>query len=260
MITTPVISQCSCGKVERMPSILVTAHQPCYLPWVGYFAKAARSNVLVVLDDVAFSKGDWAARNKIRTATGWTWLSVPVLTSGRLGQKLHDVEIDATKHWALKHWKAIEANYGRAPYYAIHRPFFEDTFHREWKMLIDLDMHLVRYLLSQLDISTPVVRASESARVTSTSSQRLIDITRMMGGDAFVFGGEGEDYADVTAFRRAGITPIFQRYRHPVYQQAFPGFEPFMSVIDLLFNHGPRAKDILLAEQDPLLTTAGETA
>jgi hypothetical protein len=49
-----------------------------------------------------------------------------------------------------------------------------------------------------------------------------------------------------------GITMEFHDYRHPRYHQQFNhyaqlvgGFIPYLSVIDLLFNHGPESLDIL---------------
>jgi hypothetical protein len=54
---------------------------------------------------------------------------------------------------------------------------------------------------------------------------------------------------DIDRYERNGIKVLFQEYHHPVYEQKFGAFEPFMSVLDLLFNHGPESLGILRGKE-----------
>ena len=70
-----------------------------------------------------------------------------------------------------------------------------------------------------------------------------------MGAKALLFGALGREYADLETFTQAGIAPLFQEYQHPTYWQL--GRRPFdanMSAVDLLFNHGPKSKTMLTAD------------
>ena len=57
----------------------VTIHQPEYLPYLGFFDRIAKSDVFVILDNAQFQKGGFINRNKINTATGWQWITVPLI-------------------------------------------------------------------------------------------------------------------------------------------------------------------------------------
>ena len=69
--------------------MIVAIHQPQYLPWLGYFDKIDKADIFVLLDDVQYKKNEWQNRNKILTATGWQWLTVPVKYN--FGQKINEV-------------------------------------------------------------------------------------------------------------------------------------------------------------------------
>ena len=70
----------------------LAAHQPQYLPWLGYFHKMDGADLFVLLDTVQYKKNEWQNRNRIRTATGWQWLTVPV--HHRFPMRLDEVRLD----------------------------------------------------------------------------------------------------------------------------------------------------------------------
>ncbi len=84
-------------------SRVLAAHQPNYMPWLGLFYKLGQADVWVVGDDVQYTRHGLINRNRIRTATGWQWLTVPVLTRGRGLQSICDVLMDTTQTWQRKH-------------------------------------------------------------------------------------------------------------------------------------------------------------
>lgn len=225
--------------------MIVSINQPAYLPWLGYFDRIARSDVHVVLDHAQFEKNSMVNRNKIRTPQGWAWLTVPLLTKGRFGDLAIDgVEINPATPWARKHRAALQANYARTPHFADHAAFFDAVWSRDWPRLAPLLEEITSYLLTCFSIETPIVRSSALA-LTGRKSDLVLEIVRSLGGTTYVSGPFGRDYLDLGAFKEAGIDVLFHDYVHPTYAQAFDGFEPYMSAVDLLFNHGLEARALL---------------
>ncbi|MGB2961856.1 MAG: WbqC family protein [Candidatus Omnitrophota bacterium] len=220
----------------------VAIHQPQYLPWLGFFDKMDRADVFVLLDDVQYKKNEWQNRNKIRNVEGWQWLTVPVLHE--FGQKISEVKIDNEKNWKDKHLKSLELNYSRAPYFEKHFSFFRESFSREWGSLADLNVHFIRFLKNTLGIKTEIL-VSSALGIKSEKTERLVEICMFLKADTYLSGAGGTDYLDEGRFYQSGIELEFQGYFHPEYKQVFEGFYPYMSVVDLLFNHGDNSLNII---------------
>lgn len=228
--------------------MIVSINQPAYLPWLGYFERIARSDVHIVLDHVQFEKNSFVNRNRIRTADGWQWLTVPVRTKGRFGElEINQLEVDGAAPWSAKHWRALEQHYRRAPYFADHSGFFADVYAREWSRLAPLMQIITEYLLDAFSIRTRCILSSESP-VRTRKSQLVLDLCAWVGASHYLSGALGRDYLDEAAFQAAGIAVTYQDFAHPTYAQVGPGFEPYMGAIDLLFNCGPESRVILLGE------------
>jgi len=223
--------------------MIVSIHQPQYLPWLGYFDKIDRADVFVLLDNVQFKKNEWQNRNRIKTAQGPQWLTVPVLY--RFPQLICEVGVNNKERWQHKQRQAILSNYRKASCWPLLGPFFEEIFTREWNTIGELNIHVVQALAALLGIVTPIHVASELPPFPENPDERLIAITRHFGADAYLAGSGGHDYMDMGKYNTAGIKVIFQEYAHPVYGQMFGEFEPFMSVVDLIFNHGAESIEII---------------
>jgi hypothetical protein len=216
-------------------SCVVSIHQPAYLPWLGYFDKIKRSDKFIYLDTVQFQKNSFQNRNKIRTPQGSIWLTVPVRTSGALyDTALKDLPIDNATAWQRKHLGGIQGNYARARSFDIVIEHLRPFYLRDWDRLSGLCFEMLSLFLRLLDIATPVVKASDLPPTAARKSDLVLDLCRRAGATHYLSGSLGRDYLDVAAFSAAGISVEFQDYAHPTYTQAFPGFLPFMGVIDLL--------------------------
>lgn len=225
----------------------LAAHQPNYLPYLGFFHKIYLSDIFVILDTAQFVKSGpfaWMNRNKIRTKDGWIWLTVPVLTKGRFPVSLYDAEIDNETDWREKHWRSIYQNYHKAPYFKQHSDFFEGIYKKEWRRLKDICEEIIFYLMRELNINKKTVRASE-LKIESKGSQLLVDLCRSLGADTYIFGKHGEEYQDPEIFEQNNIKLMPQNFKHPVYRQLYEPFIECMSAIDLLLNHGRDSLDIL---------------
>lgn len=228
--------------------MLVSINQPAYLPWLGYFARIATSDVHVVLDHVQFEKNSFTNRNKVRTGKTATWLTVPVKTRGKFGAlPINTLEIDANQtKWRRKHWATLQQNYQKAPFWADHAPFLEHLYAQDWRSLARLCRAFDTYFLETLQINTHLVYSSQ-LDLTSTKSDLILDICKAVGAEHYLSGALGRDYLDQSKFETEGVQVSYQDYNHPVYTQlTHQDFMPYMSLIDLLVNHGPESRPILL--------------
>lgn len=221
--------------------------QPGYLPWMGFFEQLYRSDAFVLYDDVQYDKNGWRNRNRIKTAHGPLWLTVPVLTRGRPSQKINEAMIDPKENWPKKHLKALEVNYGPAPHFKDYFPAFESILSKKWERLADLCVGLIKKIGELLEIRTPLFRSSELG-IPGEREERLIKICQKFGARIFYEGEAGKNYIDTEKFKKQGVQVQFQEYRHPVYPQLHGEFISHLSIVDLLFNHGPESLKILTGE------------
>ena len=227
--------------------------QPSYLPWLGFLDQMAQSDVFVLYDDVQFSKGAWQNRNRIKTANGVQWLTVPVLTGGRERQLIKDVEIDNHTDWRKAHLKSITQNYSKAPFFNEYIGLFENVYSSEWMKLIDLCVRLIMDIKSTLGVAAQVRLSSSIERNTADRVSRLIEICKTFRADEFIEGSAGKDYlegAGEREFEQSGIKLIYHDYQHPAYPQLYGEFASNLSIIDLLFNNGRKSLDILTNKKE----------
>jgi len=230
--------------------VIVSINQPAYLPWLGYFDRIGRSDLHIVLDHVQFEKNSFTNRNKVRTAQGWTWLTVPVLTKGKFGDlAINALETNTAIPWPRKHWDGLRFSYSKAPHFGAHAAYFETSYAKDWPHLGGLLRDHMRYLLDALGIGTDIVFSSEM-NVSGVKQDLVLNLCREVGATTYISGPLGRDYLEPAPFAQAGITLRFHDYQHPEYKQAYPGFEPYMAAVDLLFNHGPKSLEILRQGQE----------
>jgi WbqC-like protein family. len=228
--------------------VIISVHQPQYLPWLGYFHKIDKSDCFVFLDTVQYKTREFINRNKIRTRDSWIWLTVPVKTSTGSRQKMSDVLVDNEQNWAQEHKRSLEVWYAGAPFFNNYFPFFETLYAQPWDRLIDLNVAIIRYVLQQLGVDTPIYFESELG-TTEKSTARIIEICRKLNADTYLSGTGGKQYLQEELFKEAGMRLRYQEFHHPQYRQktasSVERFEPCMSIVDLLFNEGPRSIDVL---------------
>ena len=218
----------------------VSIHQPQYLPYLGFFHKLAHSDIHVFLDTVQLHRRGLQHRNKIKSSTGWQWLTVPISSGSR--EILSDVKISSTEPWADKHRRAIQLNYARAPYFDALGDDLLGLLQTSWGMLAELNEALIRSVMGVVGIGTSLVRASELG-VEGSSTQLLVAVSREVGADRYLSGPGGRNYIEPALFEDAGIDIAWQEFEYPSYDQVFPsaGFIPHLSIIDPLFCAGAEA-------------------
>jgi len=223
----------------------LTAHQAGYLPWLGFFDKVAQADQFVNFDAVQFGKKDFQNRNYIKTADGPLMLTVPVHGKDHLEKRLCEIEI-VLGRWTRKHMRSIELAYRKAPHFEQHYAGVGAILdlYAEGGLLNELNTDLLRYFFRALGMQVSIVHASDYD-FKGEKSALVLDMCIQLRATEYIFGGEGESYADKSLFHEHAIVPRFQKYEHPEYPQLHGKFEPRMSILDLLMNCGPDSFEIL---------------
>lgn len=228
----------------------VAISQPTYLPWIGYLDLIDQVDLFVILDNVQFAKQTWQQRNRIRTAAGLQWLTVPVKL--HFGQMIKEVEIrEADFH--VDHLRAIELAYRRSPHFRDH---FENISRRlserESLFLVDLNVSLLGWIMEALQIKTPVVRASSLGQ-SGKRTELLANICSELEATEYISPAGSAAYllAEQELLSSRGIEALFHHYEHPVYRQLHKPFTPFASVVDLMFNEGNEALNVVRTGRKP---------
>lgn len=232
--------------------MILSAHQPAYLPWLGLFHKVAAADTFCIVDTVPFSRYDFINRNRIKTPAGPIWLTVPVSAPG--AKRICDVRIAGTA-WRRKHAMSLAQYYRKAEFFDEHAPGLSDLLGRPYVFLTELTTALLRLFVQSLGLQAKIVAASDYA-FRGHKSEYVLDMCRTLGASAFLFGSMGKRYADTAAFTASGIDLYFQEYRHPRYRQLYGAFVPRLSIVDLLFNEGPRSLEVLLRGNEWYAKTA----
>ena len=225
--------------------MIVSINQPAYLPWLGYFDRIMKSDLHVVLDHVQFEKNSVINRNKVRTPDHWAWLSVPVLTKGSFGDlAINKIKINKQMPWRRKHLNTLKSNYRKSSYFCDYVDYFEELYSHDWDELNSLVGESTKFIRQELGIHVEQVQSSDLC-VNSKKSDLVLEICQRVGANKYLSGPFGRDYLDIRSFEDAGIELLYHDYPHPTYKQAFDGFEPYMCILDLLFNHGATSLEIL---------------
>ena len=218
--------------------------QPTYLPWMGYFELISRSDVFVFFDDVQFVKKSWHQRNRIKGPNGTFWLTVPVMHKGKKYQAINEAHNDNDIKWSKKHLKSIEMCYLKSPYFEKNISAFRNIYNKTWDKLGDLNIALIKMLMDKIGIDIPVLRSS-SMNILCGGNEKILEICKVSNASELYDAAGAVEVIDNAFFEKAGIKVIYQEYNHPEYGQLYGSFTPYMSVIDLLFNEGPRSLDII---------------
>lgn len=219
----------------------VAVLQSNYLPWRGYFDIIHDVDLFIFYDDVQYTVNDWRNRNRVKTANGPVWLTVPV--GNQNDRRICDVELrDAS--WARKHWRTIEQAYGRAPHFAYGTGFLKDLLARPWTSLSDLNQTAITTIARDLLGITTVFRDSREFALDGQKGDRLLQLLLSVGATEYVSGPSAQNYLDVDAYARAGVTVHWKDYStYPEYPQLHGPFVANVSIVDLLVSCGPSAPD-----------------
>lgn len=228
---------------ERPATMRVGIIQSNYLPWRGYFDIIDDVDLFLLHDDLQFTKGDWRNRNRLRTPQGSRWFTVPVHYR-HTAQRIAETEIDYTRDWRREHAQLLRTHLGSAPFVADVLDLVVPEFEARPETISALNAALIRRVCRYLGIATRIRFTSEFA-VTGAKTERLLALLTATGATTYLSGPSAAAYLDEARLAGAGIRLEYKQYDYPAYPQVFEGFDGAVSVVDLIANCGPAARDLM---------------
>lgn len=219
--------------------------QSNYIPWKGYFDIIGSVDLFVFHDDLQYTKGDWRNRNKIKTAKGAEWLTVPCGTSEH--RLICDVQLTSSD-WQRKHWRLIQAHYVNAPYFKQYSAFFEEIYlGRVWSNLSDMNQYMIKAISIELLGMKTRFDDSRAYDLKEAKGARVIELLKKVGATVYLSGPAAKFYLDESVFLNERINLEWMNYvGYPEYPQLNPPFDHAVSIIDLIFNTGSDATAFML--------------
>lgn len=214
--------------------------QSNYIPWKGYFDIINQVDLFVLYDDVQYTKNDWRNRNKIKTPSGLSWLTIPT-NHHSMSQLICETKVSDSR-WRKKHWATIKQNYSKSRCFKQYKDMFEELYLSSSEDSISgINYKFIVEINKILGIDT-IIKWSSDFEIKGGQTERLINICKACEADTYISGPAAKDYFDEEYALREGIAVEWMEYNHyPEYSQMFGDFEHGVSVLDLIFNEGEDA-------------------
>ena len=219
--------------------------QSSYIPWKGYFDLINSVDEFILFDDRQFTKRDWRSRNRIKTAQGVAWLSIPVASKGKYTQRIDETEI-ADPKWTQRHWATIEHGYRHAPHFDAYGDLLRTLYLDCADVLLSrINRRFLEAVCDVLGIRTRLTWSSAYI-AEGAKTERLVQLCKAAGATRYLSGPTARAYLDEALFAEAHIELQYMDYsNYPPYDQLYPPFEHHVSIVDLLVHTGSSARNYL---------------
>ena len=217
-----------------------------YFGPVQWYQKLNRYDECLIERHESFIKQTYRNRMIIPTTNGPLSLTIP--TNHDTSMAMKDIRISDHANWRHVHWNALLSAYGESPFFEYYQDDIRPFYEKKYEFLFDFNMEIMEKMIELLDIR-PKVKAtdeyvlSEERRVKSEESNTIEDNIQLLSFNTqhSTPNTPIRDFRDVIRPKKPLPDPEFtpQRY-YQVYEQKF-GFQPNMSILDLLFNEGNEA-------------------
>ena len=221
--------------------MLIAIHQPNFFPWLGYFEKIKRGDKFVILNNVQRPKkgASWSNRVQFNEQGGPKWLTAPISKEKSKSLLINETYFQDTD-WKEKMKITIQRNYGKSP-------LFKDYYEEICKLIDFQSNNMAEYNINcikglckllKIDFNDKFILSAE-LNISSNSTQKLIDITKAVNGNACMVGGGTDGYLDQEVFKQNNIKLVYQKFKMIPYKQIkTKTFLPGLSVMDFIFNCG----------------------
>ncbi len=220
---------------------IVAIHQPNFFPWLAYFDKIVRSDIFIFLDDVQFPKtgGVWSNRVKLLIAKEVRWLTAPIVRDYHGIRKINEMEFCSDIPWRKKMIKTLKINYKKAPCFSEAINFFEPLIQNPENNIANYNYHAILTISKQIGLSVDKFYRSSEIVHFGTSNERLVSLTKAVGGSIYLCGSGSDGYLNEYVFHSAGVELQYQQFNHPTYAQKDSGnFQVGLSIFDAIANLG----------------------
>jgi hypothetical protein len=204
-----------------------------YLPSIPYFQQLLTADALLLDAHEHYHKQTYRNRCLILTAQGPQPLTVPVVDGARSEKvRTSEIEIDYRQNWMHRHFRTLQTAYNSSPYFGYYADYLQDIYASKPALLWDLNLEMLRLLLRCLRWPLPIEITSE---YLSPTHSLIYSPTHPL-----------IDKRDFLTPKSTADSPKPDSTSQRPYLQVFgPAFVPGLSVLDLLFMHGPAAGQFL---------------
>lgn len=211
---------------------VLAAHQPNYIPYLGFLHKASRADVFVLQDDLKYVKNDYGNRNRIQAEDEWRWLSIPVKANN---ESTFETVIPAEATWPREHANILRSKYHRAAHRDRLEPYLETMAANANEALSVIAIALARQLFAEFGVETPTIVESElHPDAFDNPNDRLISLCQRYDCDAYLSGVGARAYIEVDRWSDAGIELRWSDYEPIAYQRGSAPWIPNLSSLDAL--------------------------
>jgi len=228
--------------------------QPTFIPWVGFFDLMEQVDCFIFLDSVQFNKRSWQQRNRIKTNQGLKWLTIPINVKGLRNQNIADTTMTEPDIFKIKFLKMLEQYYSKSTFFNDYFPDFSNKIESvsNQNNLSFFNISIIKWCAKILGINSKFLQSSH-LNINGNRSELLINICNKIESKDYLSPLGSKDYLkqDESLFLKHNIKVTLHQYDHPIYNQMYPPFLPYASVIDLIFNEGPKSKKIILSGRKP---------
>ncbi len=231
----------------RMQKV-IAIHQPNFIPWLGYFNKIYSADVFVVLDNVDYQSGNANSitnRTKIKTAQGELFIFVPVKKNAN-SKLIKDIAIDNQQPWQKKMLKTIQLNYSKAKFFNEVFPVLEEVLGAKYEMFSAMNVELIKIFCRNLNITTPIVLASEMNLSSDEKNNRIIEICKTLEATIYQSGNGARKYNDENLFAANNIELRYTLFSPAEYPQLQGAFIAGLSILDVVMNCGWEQTTVLV--------------
>ena len=222
--------------------MILSCVQPSYLAWIPFFKRMIEGDIFVYLDDVEYSKNSFHNRNYIKGPQGKILLTVPIKYKGHANKYISKMPINDDFQWRKKHWRSIEMNYHKAPYFnELEKMIFSQIYERDWEFLGDLNIAFIEIIKNYLKITSDAYLSSE-LDIKSRGNQKIVDICKLLGADSFIVKPNTESYHPKAFFEERGIKLVYFNPISVPYLQQYGDFISNLSALDYIMSMGPNKK------------------
>lgn len=223
----------------------VSINQPAYIPWLGYFERIDYADIHIVLDHVQFEKNSYINRNKIISNQDSQWLTIPLKKGINRESTINKIQT-LNNWWIEKHLKSLSQNYSKSPFFDLYFESFASLLisKKNSSNFLEIINSLNKKILNYLGITTTIIN-SQDLNINTKKSNLILDLCKSQNAKFYLSGINGKNYLETQTFELNNISIVYQSYIHPTYKQKNEDFKSHLTVLDLLFNEGPKSLSII---------------
>jgi hypothetical protein len=223
--------------------VKLAINQPYFFPYLDYFGLLKQADQFIALDVVQFTRHGWVERNRILKQTGgWQYVKVPLIKHSHLSL-INEIFINNDINWRRIIFSQIEHYRKTAPYYNAVKELLVRIFDNHYMDIVQLNVCALKETCAYLGIQTPIEIFSQmdiKIEEVTAPDEWALNICNALGDvDTYYNLSGGVSFFDRTKYARSHIQIYFRQINGTSYNQKRSGFEPSLSILDVMMFNSP---------------------